>query len=46
MRAEVKHNNHDNRLTIPRKGDLIYLQPRVHNDNFHETGLPIHGNFL
>ena len=28
------------------KTDLIFLQPRVLEQNFHETGLPIHGNFL
>ena len=26
--------------------DLIFLQPRVLERKFHETGLPIHGNFL
>ena len=29
------------------KTDLIFLLLRVFfNENFHETGLPIHGNFL
>ena len=28
------------------KTDLILLQPRVLEQNFHETGLPIRGNFL
>ena len=28
------------------KTDLIFLQQRVLGQNFHETNLPIHGNFL
>ena len=28
------------------KTDLIFLQRRVSDENFHETGLRIHGNFL
>ena len=28
------------------KRQWIFLQPRVLERNFHETGLPIHGNFL
>ena len=28
------------------KTDLIFLQPRVLNENFRETDLTIHGNFL
>ena len=28
------------------KTDLILLQQRVLEQNFHETNLPIHGNFL
>ena len=28
------------------KTDLIFLQPRVLEQKFPETGLPIHGNFL
>ena len=28
------------------KTDLIFLQIRAFYENFHETGLPIHGNFL
>ena len=28
------------------KTDLIFLKPRVLERKFHETGLPIHGNFL
>ena len=28
------------------KTDSIFQQPRVQNEYSHETGLPIHGNFL
>ena len=28
------------------KTDLILLKLRVLNENFHETGLPIHGNLF
>ena len=28
------------------KTDSIFIQPRVLESKFHETGLPIHGNFL
>ena len=28
------------------KTDMIFLQPRVFNENSHETGLAIYGDFL